>query len=177
MRIAASEAWRLGAFTCADAIVLGSRYFETNTSPHRFTETRAEVLHQGVWAGTARAMQSSPVPRENWRHFYEKIENASPAIFLPASDDSTYTYRAFPDLQIARQPITVGDMLHPHFIEEYGGGMRETVYAASAHNIAMEKSEYETRLARVAAAVEGMQHFIAEQIIPGVEQFNRSVER
>jgi len=166
---AVREARRIGAFTLADVVVLGTHYFYRNTHLNRFNEQRAELLFNGVWEITGFPVREETAAPRLWPRFYEYLEQASPAILLPAQGED-FAYESFADFKTVRQPLTMGDMLHPHFVESYGTELRQRTFSAST-NHALPVDKYHERLAEADAAARGMQQFIEQCVAPAVERF------
>jgi len=172
---AVREARRIGAFTVADVIVLGTDYFYRNTNLNRFNERRADLLFDGVHELTGIPVcQGTAAPRL-WRRFYQSLEGASPAILLPAQGED-FAYESFADFKTVRQPLTMGDMLEPHFVESYGSELRQRTFSASTNHV-MPVDKYYARLAEADAAMQGMRHFIEERVAPAVERFTEATGR
>lgn len=172
---AVREARRIGAFTLADVVVLGTHYFYRNTHLNRFNERRAELLFNGVQELAGFSVPEETAAPRLWPRFYEHLEHASPAILLPAQGEG-FAYDSFADFRTVRQPVTIGDMLDPRFVESYGTELRQRTFSAST-NHALPLEKYRARLAEADAAVTGMQYFIDQRVVPAIEHFTDTTGR
>lgn len=171
IKLAVIEAQRLGAFTVADVVTLGMGYFYASTTRSRFNVERADTLFTGIEALTGSKMSWDKQDPQNWPRLYPRLEAASPAILLPAQGEA-YNYHSYTDMNIIRRTsVTIGDMLHRHFVESYGTDIRQIVYSNATSRI-IPTERYKDRLEQAAAAVRGMEQFIEREVVPAVANFN-----